>query len=655
MPPPGFMGEAMMPPPGPPPGWMPPPDMLMRMQGMKDASSQGMMDAPPPNMPLGAMMTPDMMQRMQGGMGAPPPGMPPNLAPPGFQGADMPPPGRNDIIQRMQGAMPQGQVPLPRSDIRRPSVSQAEREERMKGVEGDYKWRDLNDEMDRLRRDPNVPLLPREILRNQQRSESNPARDAYAMVDRLNGKGPGGGAFPQNDRIDRPPPEGRDRNIIDPRTLRPSREEQANHEQSETVQNEKGEWVNVYGRNLPKAGQQLPGTPTYPTMEEAVGAAKQRSQEHGRRGRRSEGDLTEFSSQNKPLSFEERFGPATGLPPAQVPKPSGTTATSAPTKNQEKVPPLPDTAPRPPAEPPTEKVRTTRTTPATDEPAEPVSGTQTRAPALRNVPQTDGRGGGLRRPPPEELTVKTTAQRQAELEDPGMVARLFGPGGLRRLSASLAGGMAQADPRFGLGALQRGMAGGIAGGMASDKEDRAAKIAEEETSWKRSGEVQDREERFRSGESSRDVQSATANMYRTPEYINRGNRAWQQPTNIRFNAAQRAIEAKEKTIQQRLNSAAGHELPKLREEAKKELEEFKTVTYRANGVTPDGRDAETSQPSGPSLYRPYTGPMRGKGTRAEPHEPRSIEEVEAITPGEYFKNPSNGQILPKAKPIPKIM
>lgn len=55
----------------------------------------------------------------------------------------------------------------------------------------------------------------------------------------------------------------------------------AHHEQSETIQNEKGEWINVYGKQTPKAGQQLPGTPAYSTVEEAVEAAKKRSKEHG--------------------------------------------------------------------------------------------------------------------------------------------------------------------------------------------------------------------------------------------------------------------------------------------------------------------------------------------------------------------------------------
>ena len=63
----------------------------------------------------------------------------------------------------------------------------------------------------------------------------------------------------------------------------------ADHEQSETIQNEKGEWVNVYGANLPKAGQQLPGTPTYDTMEEAVKAAIKRSEEHGKRRPKGKG------------------------------------------------------------------------------------------------------------------------------------------------------------------------------------------------------------------------------------------------------------------------------------------------------------------------------------------------------------------------------
>jgi len=60
----------------------------------------------------------------------------------------------------------------------------------------------------------------------------------------------------------------------------------AHHEQSETVQDESGKWVNVYGRNIKdKAGQPLPyAGNSYDTVEEAVEAAKNRSQEEGRKG-----------------------------------------------------------------------------------------------------------------------------------------------------------------------------------------------------------------------------------------------------------------------------------------------------------------------------------------------------------------------------------
>ena len=50
------------------------------------------------------------------------------------------------------------------------------------------------------------------------------------------------------------------------------------HEQSETIQDPNGKYLNVYGRALPKAGQQLPGTPSYNTLEDAVSAAKLRSE-----------------------------------------------------------------------------------------------------------------------------------------------------------------------------------------------------------------------------------------------------------------------------------------------------------------------------------------------------------------------------------------
>jgi hypothetical protein len=56
------------------------------------------------------------------------------------------------------------------------------------------------------------------------------------------------------------------------------------HEQSETVQNDKGEWINVYGGTTPQAGKniQLPDTPTYPTVDDAVNAAKKRSLDYGK-------------------------------------------------------------------------------------------------------------------------------------------------------------------------------------------------------------------------------------------------------------------------------------------------------------------------------------------------------------------------------------
>ena len=55
------------------------------------------------------------------------------------------------------------------------------------------------------------------------------------------------------------------------------------HEQSETVQ-VGGKWVNVYGRKTKKAGQPLPKVfewerDSYDTVEQAVEAAKRRSEE----------------------------------------------------------------------------------------------------------------------------------------------------------------------------------------------------------------------------------------------------------------------------------------------------------------------------------------------------------------------------------------
>ena len=50
------------------------------------------------------------------------------------------------------------------------------------------------------------------------------------------------------------------------------------HEQSETIQDAQGRWINVYGRGTPRAGQPLPPVhdfeqDSYDSVEEAVAAA----------------------------------------------------------------------------------------------------------------------------------------------------------------------------------------------------------------------------------------------------------------------------------------------------------------------------------------------------------------------------------------------
>lgn len=55
------------------------------------------------------------------------------------------------------------------------------------------------------------------------------------------------------------------------------------HEQSETIQQDDGRWINVYGKGTKFAGQQLPNTISYNTQEEAVKSAEKRSKNSGLR------------------------------------------------------------------------------------------------------------------------------------------------------------------------------------------------------------------------------------------------------------------------------------------------------------------------------------------------------------------------------------
>src|SRR5688572_23744954 len=60
------------------------------------------------------------------------------------------------------------------------------------------------------------------------------------------------------------------------------------HEQSETIQDPvTGQWINIYGRKTPQAGQPLPilhpyESPSYPNVKAASAAAGRRSRDEGR-------------------------------------------------------------------------------------------------------------------------------------------------------------------------------------------------------------------------------------------------------------------------------------------------------------------------------------------------------------------------------------
>ena len=64
-------------------------------------------------------------------------------------------------------------------------------------------------------------------------------------------------------------------------------QESAKHEQSESIQNQFGKWINVFGRKTKRAGEALPRLyefeqDEYDTVSDAVKAAEERSKREGR-------------------------------------------------------------------------------------------------------------------------------------------------------------------------------------------------------------------------------------------------------------------------------------------------------------------------------------------------------------------------------------
>lgn len=89
------------------------------------------------------------------------------------------------------------------------------------------------------------------------------------------------------------------------------------HEQSETIQNKEGKWINVYGKELPNAGQQLPGTRAYGNKQDAIAAAKKRSESGVMSAEEFAGDVKTKSMVGAELSFEDFSGtkaPGTAKP-----------------------------------------------------------------------------------------------------------------------------------------------------------------------------------------------------------------------------------------------------------------------------------------------------------------------------------------------------
>ena len=74
------------------------------------------------------------------------------------------------------------------------------------------------------------------------------------------------------------------------------------HEQSETVQDQVGRWLNIFGQGTANAGSQLPGTSAFASLPQAVGAAQDRSA----------GSRESFSPMDLQRMYERSYTPPVG-------------------------------------------------------------------------------------------------------------------------------------------------------------------------------------------------------------------------------------------------------------------------------------------------------------------------------------------------------
>lgn len=223
------------------------------------------------------------------------------------------------------------------------------------------------------------------------------------------------------------------------------------------------------------------------------------------------------------------------------------------------------------------------------------------------TPRPDAAGPGA----PMQLGAPPAAPAAAPTDAKAKVLEaLFG----KRTQSAMAGGMAEGNPAFKLGAFMKGASGSLTGGLKSDKEDKTDEAEAEEKAQKQKnfertqgGVETERLDKSKTSEALRKlygVRGEAMLQNSAARVTQAGKKSWDQPARLRFKEAEQAIDRKIADLRKnRIDRYATPEEKKAAEaDIQKDMAAERKRIYAGHGVDENGNDV--GQPKGSNAQSP---------------------------------------------------
>lgn len=226
-----------------------------------------------------------------------------------------------------------------------------------------------------------------------------------------------------------------------------------------------------------------------------------------------------------------------------------------------------------------------------------------------------------------------------------------GSPGMRRMLASLGGGLSTVTGNTAGGAFARGMGGGLKSGTAFDRSE--ADLALKELRAMQAAQAAGDNARYRAARANYyDIMARTkAEAASHPASPTHRQTQWDDPR-FRFDKARTAISAADKAIDNEFVNdprarrfATPEEKKALASEIAQRKRESRQYLQKQYQVQEDGTVPAATESEPPAAKNPGEISFKGNGTQADPYQPASKADYDDIPAGAYYRHPTRGLVI----------